>query len=146
MGWWKDKEREALKNEVRTKINSIHEKFSQLDWNTESDGKAELSLRGLSKEWGPFVEGMDCRILDLGDSTNVTVVQCRVLFPFEMERHWHFESEVTISLDLEMIDMETGITYGPLDSVKWGSNVKHRPKFITTGMILVIFSPALSKE
>lgn len=152
MNWpWKrevlkpDKEHDELRQQVRSKVSDLHSQLSMLDWNVESeDGKIEMTLEGLSYEWQPFVDGMNCKLVDVGPYSGSTVVLCEIYKPFKMDRHWHFPTEVTLSLDVTMVDQSSDRVINPGESIKWEPSERHTPEFLDTGFIIVVFTPSLS--
>ena len=140
----KDPELSQLRKETRAKVDKINSIISVLDWNVSDGGVVNLDMKGISTDWSEFVPGMECRILENSPLSAITIVECKILHPFEMQRHWHFETEVIISSNLDMIDMETGKQIGPMETIRFDKNQKHRPKFLQAGTIIVIFSPQLN--
>ena len=153
MNWpWKkqtyepDKEHEKLRREVRNKVSELHGHLAMLDWNTEDDdGQIEMTLEGLSHEWKQFVDGMNCKIMDVEPYNGGTLVLCEIWKPFRMQKQWHFPVEVTLSLDVTMIDRNSGRKVNPGESIRWNSNEKHTPEFLDTGFIIVVFTPQLKE-
>lgn len=142
----RDEEHEKLRQQVRGKVAELHSKLSMLDWNIDDGDKVEMTLEGLSYEWADFVDGMRCKLLDAGPYEGSTVVLCEIYKPFRMDRHWHFPTEVTLSLDVTMIDQNSNRVVNPGESIKWEPSERHTPEFIDTGYIIVVFTPSLKTE
>lgn len=141
-----DEKSQELRRLRDEKISNIKSMMNVLDWNTDSDDGVRLSKENLSSEWTEFVPGMNVKILDIDPCEDVTALLCHVLYPFEMETHWHIEEETTLCLNIPMIDGETGGRTERGYSIRWGANEKHKPKFPEPGFIIVIFDPALPEK
>lgn len=153
MNWpWKrevyrpDKEHEELRRKVRNKVFDLHSQLSLLDWNTVGeDGQIEMTIEEFGYEWEPFVDGMNCKLIDLLPYTGSTAIMCEIYKPFKMEKHWHFPTEVLLSLNVTMLDQNSGQVINPGESIKWGPSEIHTPEFLDTGFIIVVFTPPLAE-
>lgn len=138
-----DPDLEADKAALIQVRSRLEEKVS-LDWNYEDDsGRLVMTTKGITGEWSEFVKGMQCKTIDIHPHSAGTLVACHITEPFEMDKQWHFEEEVLLSLDVSMVDKLTGKHIGPGESIKWKPEDRHMPSFLSTGFILVYFSPPL---